>query len=112
MIRLKHPNSYKQILNLYLASYIKGIQDSLGFWTVDSGFPVVDSSLCEWNLDSEFQSFVGFRIPRTVFRIPKPRFQIPQAKFSQIRESGFPSMGRYTPKQDYYRWTLFPVPYQ
>ena len=86
MIRLKHPNSYKQILNLYLASCIKGIQDSLGFWTVDSGFPVVDSSLCEWNLDSEFQSFVGFRIPRTVFRIPKPR--IPDSTSKIFPDSG------------------------
>ena len=63
MIRLKNPNSYTQILNLYLTPFIKGIQDSLGFWTVDSGFQIVDSSLCEWNLDSGFQSFVGFRIP-------------------------------------------------
>ena len=34
-----------------------------GFQTVNSGFQVLDSSLCQWNLDYEFQSLVGFRIP-------------------------------------------------
>ena len=41
--------------------------------TVDSGLQVLDSSICHWNLDSGFQSLVGFRIPWAVFRIPKPR---------------------------------------
>ena len=41
----------------------KGIQDSFG----------LDSTLCHWNLDTGFQSLVGFRIPSAVFRIPKPR---------------------------------------
>ena len=52
------------------------IQDGLGFWipwAVDSGLQVLDSSLCQWNWDSGFQSLVGFRIPKAVFRIPKPR---------------------------------------
>ena len=40
----------------------------LDFHAVDSGFQVLDSSFCQWNLDSGFQSFVGFRIPRAVFR--------------------------------------------
>ena len=44
-----------------------------GFHAVDSGFQVLDSSLCQWNLDSGFQSLVGFRIPWAGFRIPKPR---------------------------------------
>ena len=35
----------------------------------DSGFQIVDSSLCQWNLDSGLQSLVGFRIPWAVFRI-------------------------------------------
>ena len=74
---------------------------------MDSGFQVLDSSFCHWNLDSGFQFLVGFRIPWPVFRIPKPRipdstnkflsdygFRIPQAKVSQIRESGFPYMGK------------------
>ena len=39
----------------------KTVLDS-GFHTVDSGFQVLDSSLCQWNLESGFQLFVGFRI--------------------------------------------------
>ena len=34
-----------------------------GFHAVDSGFQALDSSLGQWNLDSGFQSLVGFRIP-------------------------------------------------
>ena len=34
----------------------------------DSRFQVLDSSFCPWNLDSWFQSLVGFRIPKP--RIP------------------------------------------
>ena len=30
-------------------------------------------SFCQWNLDSGFQSLVGFRILWVVFRIPRPR---------------------------------------
>ena len=36
---------------------------------LDSGF---HAGLWRWNLDSRFQSLVGFRIPWTVFWIPKP----------------------------------------
>ena len=32
----------------------------------NSGFQVLDSSLCHWDLDFEFQSLVGFRIPWAV----------------------------------------------
>ena len=43
---------------------------------LDSGFPrrgfripgILDSNFCQWNLDSGFQSLVGFRIPWAVFR--------------------------------------------
>ena len=31
-----------------------------GFNAVDAGLQVLDSSLCQWNLDSGFQSLVGF----------------------------------------------------
>ena len=55
-----------------------------GFHAVDSGFQVLDSSLGQWNLDSGFQSLVGFRIPWAVFRIPKHR--IPDS-FSCIPDS-------------------------
>ena len=40
----------------------KTIFDS-GFHSVDSGFRGIDSgSLCQWNLDSGFQSLAGLRI--------------------------------------------------
>ena len=48
-----------------------------------SGFEVLDSSICQWNLDSGYQSLVGFRIPWAVFQIPKPR--IPDS-ISPIRD--------------------------
>ena len=51
-----------------------------------TGFTVVDSSLCEWNFNSGFQSFVGFRIPWAVFRIPKPR--IPDSTSKIFLDSG------------------------
>ena len=41
-----------------------------------NGFP----RLCQCNLDSGFQSLVGFPIPRAVLWIPNPGFQIPQAE--------------------------------
>ena len=61
----------------------KGIEDSLGFSIPRRGFRIPGTGfriLCQWNLDSEFQFSVGFRIP--------------QANISQIQESGFPCMGR------------------
>ena len=47
----------------------KTVLDS-AFHAVDSWFQVLDSSLFLWNLDSGFQSLVGFRIPWAVFGIP------------------------------------------
>ena len=56
---------------------------------LDSGFHARDSfqipgngfqRLCQCNLDSGFQSLVGFQITRDVLRIPNPGFRIPQAK--------------------------------
>ena len=40
----------------------KTVLDS-GFHAEEFVFQVLDSSLCQWNLDSGFQSLVGFRIP-------------------------------------------------
>ena len=68
--------------------------------TPDSVFQVLDSSLCQWNLDSGFQSFVGFRISLSCIDIPDSkaqgsrfqdffRFWIPQAKIFWIPEFGF-----------------------
>ena len=51
----------------------------------------------EWtisNLDSGFQSLVGFRILSAGFRNPKPRIPDSRSKNSWIPESGFPYMGR------------------
>ena len=53
---------------------------------MDSGSQVLDSSLCQWNLDSEFQSLVEFRIPWAVFWIPKPR--IPDSTSKNFTDSG------------------------
>ena len=39
------------------------------------GFQLLDSNLCQGNLDSVFQSSVGFRIPWAVFRIPKSKIK-------------------------------------
>ena len=52
------------VLHEELVTPYQGIQNSLelyiprhGFW-----FQKLDSILCQWNLDSGLQSFVGFRI--------------------------------------------------
>ena len=44
-----------------------------GIHAMDSGCKLLDSSRCQCNLDSGFQSLVGFQIPLAIFRI--------QAKF-------------------------------
>ena len=72
------------------ASESKTVLDS-GFHVVDSRFQVLDSSLCQWNLDSGFQSLVGFRIPWAVFRIPKPG--IPDSISKIFPVSGFSYVG-------------------
>ena len=64
-----------------------------GFHAVNSGFQVLDSSLCQWNLNSVFQSLLGFRTPWAVFRIPKPRIPDSTDKNSRILKSWFPYMG-------------------
>ena len=65
----------------------KRIQETLGFWihSVDSGFQVLDSSLCQWKsipqLDSVFLEVYS--------RFQSPGFRIPQAKISRFLESEF-----------------------
>ena len=54
---------------------------------MDCGFQLLDSSPCQWNVDSRFLSLVGFRIPRAVFRIPKLR--IPDTTSKIFPDSGF-----------------------
>ena len=60
---------------------------------LDSGFQVLDSSFCQWNLGSGFRSFVGFRIPWVIFGIPKPRISDSTSEIFRIPESGIPYMG-------------------
>ena len=87
--------------NIFLCSS-KGLPHVRESKTVlDSGFHTVDSSLCQWNLDSGFHLLVGFQIPGAVFWIPNsriphstskifPQFRIPEAKISRIPGSEFP----------------------
>ena len=64
----------------------------------DSGFQVLDCSFCQgMNLDSSFQSLVGFQIPFQLYSgFQSPGFRIPKAKISLIPDSeyGFSFMGR------------------
>ena len=72
---------------LYLSASCKVIQDSLGFWIPRHGFRIPATGfrvLCQWNLDSRYQSLVGFQIPGAVFWIPKPRILDYTSKFSLI----------------------------
>ena len=64
-----------------------------GFHVTDSGLQVLDSSLCQGNLDSQFQLLVGVRILWAVLRTPKPR--IPDSTCKFFPDSGFRYMGRY-----------------
>ena len=70
----------------------KMVWDS-GFHVTDSGLQVLDSSLCQWNLASQFQWLVGVRILWAVRRTPKPR--IPDSTCKFFPDSGFRYMGRY-----------------
>ena len=48
--------------------------------------------LWQWNLDSELQSLVRFRIPCAVFLIPKPKTLDSTRNISRIPESGSPAL--------------------
>ena len=65
-----------------------------------------NSSLSQWNLDSGFQSLVGFRILWTVFRIPRPRISVfTLSKFLPdfgFHEQNFPHSGIRNP--DFLTW--------
>ena len=77
------------LLVSFIARESKTVLD-YGFHAANSGSHLLDSSLCQWNLDFEFQSLVWFGIPWAVFRIPRPGFRIPQAKISRTLQFGFP----------------------
>ena len=61
----------------HIALYIKRKSKTVwGFWIPHRGFRIPSTGLWilyQWNLNSGFQSLVGFRIPWVVFGIPKPR---------------------------------------
>ena len=59
---------------------------------LESGFQVLDSNLCQWNLESGFQLLVGFRTPWAAFRIPKPR--IPYSASTIFPDSSFRSTSK------------------
>ena len=63
--------------------HLKESKTVLEFWIPRYGFRIPGTGfriLCQWKLDSGFQSLVAFRIP--------------QAKISQIPESGYTYKGR------------------
>ena len=73
-----------------LSPDVRGSKTYLGFWIPRHGFRILGTGiriLCQWNLDSGFQSLVGFQIPWAVFRIPKPRTPDSTANFSKIPNS-------------------------
>ena len=55
---------------------------------MDSGGQVLDSSLCQWNLDSGFQSLVDSGILELFSRFQSQGFRILRVKFSRIPDSG------------------------
>ena len=60
--------------------------------SMDPGFQVLYSSLCQWKLDPGFQSLVGFWIPWAIFWILKPRS--PDSTSKTFPDSGSPYNGR------------------
>ena len=74
------------------------IQCSLVFWIPLRGFRVPGTlywilDLCQWNLDSGFQSSLGFWIPN--LRIPGFLPPPPRDPPSKKKIRGFPNMGRF-----------------
>ena len=68
---------------------------------MDSGGQVLDSSLCQWNLDSGFQSLVDSGILELFSRFQSQGFRILRVKFSRIPDSkskNFPDSGLHEAK--------------
>ena len=62
-------DSHVSMISRALFAPRKAIQDSLGFWIPHCGFWIPGVGfriLCQKNLDSGFQSLVGFRIPDSI----------------------------------------------
>ena len=74
---------------------------------MDSGLQVLNSS--QWDLDSGFQSLVGFPILKAVFRIPKPRIADSISKHfpdSVIHKQTFPGF-----RKDSLTWSELKIVY-
>ena len=68
---------------------------------MDSGGQVLDSSLCQWNLDSGFQSLVDSGILELFSRFQSQGFRILRVKSSRIPDSkskNFPGSGLHEAK--------------
>ena len=61
---------------MYKGNPSETVLDSV-FHSEDSRFHLLDSRFCQWNLDSGFQSLVGFWIPWAIFQIPRSRIPDP-----------------------------------
>ena len=73
----------------------KVVQDSLGFWIPTFRIPGTRFWIPgQWNLDSGYQSFAGFRIPWAELRIPKPRIPDSTSNIFPNSGIGLPNMGR------------------
>ena len=70
----------------------KTVLDS-GFHTVDSGFQVLDSSLCQWNLESGLQLFVGFGFIELYSGFQSPGLRILKHNFGGFRNPNSLTLG-------------------
>ena len=85
-----------------------------GFHLMHSGDQVLHPSLCQWtDLDSEFSSLVGFRIPWAVFWIPKPRIPgstsktFPKSRFHRPKFPRFQTSDSLTRSNE--QWVQIPT---
>ena len=105
LLVLFFPQNIKRCCSLPHVRISKTVLDS-GFQAVESGLQVLDSSLCQWNLDSGFQSLVWFRNLELYSGFQSPGFhkqsfpwlRIPEEKISWIPESKFPYKGQRVQK--------------
>lgn len=103
-LRVEKSEVYNYVLSFCsYERHVMGIQDSSGFWidAVNSrfqpstGFQII----CQWNLDSWFQSLVRSGFLELHFRFQTPGFRIPEAKtcgrpIKNFPVSGFRYMGQ------------------
>ena len=68
-----HEEWHRDLSDKWRSTFGKIVRPSFTPSLQNHRFYVWKTSVCQWNLDSGFQSFVGFRIPWGIFPIPKPR---------------------------------------